>query len=198
VIRLITVLLGLLVGAGGCAGGTGPASDPAGPTSAAPTGQPPSGALGPTSAPRVDVPRDARGIAACNLLTDDQQVSLGVDPATAVSTAQGDAGRCRWRTLDGTGSLGVNSAPDFPVGGLEGLYLVRSTYDVFEPGELQGYPTVRADRADTGDSYCTIYVGVADDQLVWTSAAFVGASRSACETARQMASNVLSNLPPLG
>jgi hypothetical protein len=146
----------------------------------------------------VQNPRDARGIAACDLLTAEQQAALGIDPGSAAPASQGEAARCRWRTLDGAGALGVTSATEFAVGGLEGLYLVRDTYDVFEPAEIDGFPIVHADRGDTGDDACSIYIGVSDDQLVWTSAGFVASPRSACETARQMASNVLSNLPPLG
>ena len=131
------------------------------------------------------------------MLTVAQQEALGIDPQTETSGSQGEADRCEWRTSDGTGALATFSAPDFAVGGLEGLYLVRSTYNVFEPGGLEGFPVVRADRV-ANDSPCTIYIGVSDDQLVWTSAGFVASPRSACETARQMASNVLSNLPPLG
>lgn len=188
------VVLTVMLAIGGCAvGGTAsPAGtdQPAAPTSSTPE-------PGPGLAPRVVAPRDVRGIPACDLLTPAQQQALDIDPSTERPYMQGTALRCEWRTLDGEGVLTVTAAPEFPVGGLEGLYLVRSTYDLFEPGELNGYPTVRADRNDTGDRDCTLYVGVADDQLAWASVGVPFAPGTACVVARQMASDMLSNLPPL-
>jgi hypothetical protein len=190
--RFVAVVLAFGLVTGCATGGTGAIS---GTPSASPL--PVSEADVPTLAPRVPAPRNARGVAACDLLTPVQEAALDVDPATEQASTQGTAIRCEWRTRDGLGVLAVTSAPDLPVGGLEGLYLVRSTYDVFEPGQLDGFPTVRADRSDSGDDYCTLYVGVADDQLIWAAAGFVASPRSACGAARQMASDMLSNLPPL-
>ncbi|GAA1290218.1 hypothetical protein GCM10009609_67560 [Pseudonocardia aurantiaca] len=133
----------------------------------------------------------------CDLLTPAQQAELQIDPASQTTDLPGAAPRCQWRTRDQSGVLTATSATDFAVGGLEGLYLVRGTYGVFEPGDLDGFPMVRADRQDTGDRDCTIYVGVAEDQLVWAAAGFPFGDRSACAVARQMASYMISNLPPL-
>lgn len=153
----------------------------------------------PRLAPPVPAPRNARGVAACTLLTADQKRAVDADLSTEKPATQGAAARCGWRTAAGDGSLLVTSAPDFPVGGLEGLYLVRQTYDVFQPGELDGFPIVRAERSDTGDKDCTIYVGIADDQLIWATANFPFSNRPkpACTVALRMASNMIANLPPL-
>lgn len=185
--RRLVPLLVAAIGVSGCAA-IGPASG---------TRIPETSAVAPTRAPRVAEPRDVRGIPACDLLTPAQLTALEINPNTAEPAAQGSADECFWRLTDGSGSLMVTSAPDFPVGGLEGLYISRPGYDVFEPGELDGFPIVRADRKDNPDTLCTIYVGVADDQLAWTSAAFAFKEHPACATALRMASAMLANLPPL-
>lgn len=189
--RRVLVLLMLALGVGGCAtAGSTVSVPPVGPVVTAPTS-------GPTLAPRVPVPRDARGIPVCDLLTSVQLSALDVDPGTGEPEMVADNAGCQWRTRDGTSFLHLSSATNLPVGGLEGLYLVRRGYEVFEPGDLDGFPTVRANRSASRDTSCTFYVGVADDQLVWATAGFAAGQRSACATARQMASYMLSNLPPL-
>jgi hypothetical protein len=189
--RLSLVLLAISCALAGCAveGSPGPS------TAVAPL---PASGTQPKLAPRVLAPRDARGVAACDLLTDAQKQAAGADITTETPLTQGDATRCRWHTADINGSLLVTSGVDFPVGGLEGLYLVRSTYSVFEPGELDGFPIVRAEPTDTGDEECTLYIGIADDQLIWATAGFSFTDRSACVTARRMGSDMIANLPALG
>jgi hypothetical protein len=70
---------------------------------------------------------------------------------------------------------------------------------VFQPGELDGFPVVRAERSDSGDKDCTIYVGIADDQIIWATASFPfdDPPRPSCTVARRMASDMIANLPPL-
>jgi hypothetical protein len=176
----------------GCTAAPGPDAPVAASATAAPsTGKP-------KLAPPVPAPRSARGVAACDLLTADQKREAGADLSTETTSTQGQTTRCGWRTTTDDGSLLVSTAPDFPVGGLEGLYLVRSTFSVFQPGELDGFPAVRADRTDTGDKDCTLYIGIADDQLIWSTVRFPFGGRSACDTARRMGSDMIANLPALG
>jgi hypothetical protein len=189
VLALALVVVGCTLAGCGAAGTPAPPSDVAPPTTSAVT---------PKLAPRVPSPRDARRVAACDLLTDAQKQAAGADLTSETPLTQGAATRCRWHTADGNGSLLVTSGVDFPVGGLEGLYLVRSTYSVFEPGELDGFPIVRAEPTDTGDEECTLYIGIADDQLIWATAGFSFTDRSACVTARRMGSDMIANLPALG
>jgi hypothetical protein len=154
----------------------------------------------PKLAPPVPAPRNARGVAACNLLTTEQKRAVDADLRTEEPIVQGSyTTRCSWRTAAGDGALLVSTAPDFPIGGLEGLYLLRSTYAVFQPDELAGFPIVRAEAVDTGDKDCTIYVGIADDQLIWATANFPFTHRPkpSCTIARRMAAGMIANLPPL-
>jgi hypothetical protein len=149
--------------------------------------------------PRVARPRDARGVAPCDLLTVAQLEAVGIDPATAKIEQQNTAFRCVWRSRD---KLGVFEAdnnsearPNGYIAGLSGLYAVGETFEIFEPGELDGFPIVHADRNVGSD--CTIYVGVADDQLLWTAAGYVKGPQKRCDLALAMASSMISNLPPL-
>lgn len=152
------------------------------------------------SVPRVANPRDARNVAACDLLTQAQLASFDADPLTATASEQNTGLRCEWRTRDKLGSLEAVVAAELGtngfLAGLAQLYSQRDTFDVFEPGELDGFPIVHADRVvNAGD--CTIYVGAADDQLFYTAAGYASGETKRCDIARRMASAVLSNLPPL-
>ncbi len=141
VIRLVVVLLVLAVAPVACAAHW---SDTplAGPTLCHATVTGASGAREPHLWHHGLLPRAMRaGIAACDLLTADQQAALGRRSSNADHRLCRGAARCQWRTRDRHRRRStVTSATDFPVGGLEGLYLVRGTYDVFEPGELDGLP----------------------------------------------------------
>lgn len=193
--RLVAMLMALAA-LGACAAPVPGAPSPAG--SAASTDGAPASAV--TDAPRVPNPRDVRGIAACDLLTPAQLNGFGLDPATAKASTQNTALNCGWRTRDGLGSVNVTAGTQFNVNGLDGLYLLRETYGVFEPGEMDGFPIVRAERNDsrsTGDNYCTIYVGVADEQLVWAATGYLKPTPPACDTSRAVMATVLTNLPPL-
>jgi hypothetical protein len=153
---------------------------------------------GPRLAPPVPAPRDARGIHPCDLLTPDQQARFAIDPATR-DTDVPDAGEaCSWRRTDGPGGVIVSSATDLPVPGLDGLYLTRRSWKTFEPGIVDGFPTVRVGRGSRHT--CSIYAGPADDQLISASVSVgpVDDPRPPCEVARQMVSAILANLPPLG
>jgi hypothetical protein len=180
-VLLVVVVLGAVACATPVVGSPAPSSTP------------------PTLAPPVPEPRDARGISPCELLTPGQLEELDVDPTTRITDLPGAGPRCQWRTRDGTGVLTVSNGADLPaggfVGGLEGLYLLRETYRFFEPGEIDGFPVVRAD-SGIGDATCTINIGVADDQLLVVAVGRAFTDEPPCDTARQVASMVLSNLPP--
>jgi hypothetical protein len=149
--------------------------------------------------PRVARPRDARGIGPCELLTVAQLEAVGIDPATARTSQQNTAYRCSWRSRDKLGVFeadnNAEARPNGYLAGLSGLYAVRETFAIFEPGELDGFPIVHADRNVGSD--CTIYVGVADDQMLWTAAGFVKGPVKRCDLALKLASSMLSNLPPM-
>jgi hypothetical protein len=95
----------------------------------------------PKLAPPVPAPRNARGVAACDLLTTEQKRAVHADLSTERPATQGMATRCGWDTTTADGLLLVTTAPDYPVGGLEGLYLLRSTYAVSSPVSWTASPS---------------------------------------------------------
>ncbi|GEL17722.1 hypothetical protein PA7_15590 [Pseudonocardia asaccharolytica DSM 44247 = NBRC 16224] len=146
-------------------------------------------------APRVRNPKDARGIAACDLLTRAQLVDLGLQPDSARPAHSRVSKDCTWETDDGN-VAGVLIATDAITSGLESTYLRRDEFAVFEPGEVAGRPSVRANL--NPGPFCELWVGVADDRLLWVDGNVgVGSLPDPCERSRRMAEAVLSNLPPL-
>jgi hypothetical protein len=131
----------------------------------------------------------------CDLLTVQQVTALGFRPETTEQGTGGRAGTCGWRTDPGNpAGLQINTGTTIPA--LDGLYLGRDTYAVFEPMEIAGHPAVRADL--TSGDVCTIYVAVADYQGLSTDGNLAGRPLpDPCAPSRRMAELVLSNLPPL-
>lgn len=146
--------------------------------------------------PRVEHPKDARGIGSCDLLTPSQLTDLGLRPDTARPGTSGVGRMCTWASTVMGDPAGLTVATDLTVGGLESLYRVRDTFDVFEPGEIGGHPSVRAD--GNRDGRCSLYVALADDQLMSADGNLSGRPLpDPCARSRRMAELVLSNLPDL-
>lgn len=147
--------------------------------------------------PRVAEPRDLRPVPTCQLLTPAQVESFGLDPGTAELIEDDGTEICQYRGRDGRSRADVTTAYRYEVGGLDRLYRNREFIRVFRPGTLDGYPTVTTNPEDATVS-CDFYVGVADDQILLTTANRLPSSSAPppCQTARAIASAVLSNLPP--
>lgn len=185
-------------------GTVAPVSGSVAPSISAPTAPestasvPPSSAAKPPPrfAPLVREPKDARGIAPCDLLTVAQQVELGFRPETAEPGVAGPAQTCGWRT-DRPGqpaAVQINTDPTIPA--LDIVYGIRDVYAIFEPSEIAGHPAVRADY--NNDEGCVIYTAIADYQGMATGTDIgVGGQADPCAGSRRMAELILSNLPPL-
>jgi hypothetical protein len=142
------------------------------------------------------VPLDARGVKACDLLTPDQLAEVGLKPDTAEAKSTGVADVCTWSSVKpgSVGGVQLSTHPTLPA--LDGVYLVRDTFAVFEPMKISGHPAVHADRNSGSD--CTIYTAIADYQAVATDGDLAGAPEGdPCAPSRRMAELILSNLPPL-
>lgn len=163
------------------------------PVAGSPSGvAPPPPRFGPT----VPQPKDARGIPACDLLTPDQLLDLGLLPDTAEPGGDASVPTCGWRSTDpgGAGGVQLNTALAIPV--LDGLYLVRDKFAVYEPLEVAGHPAVHAD--GNAGPVCTIYVAISDYQGVSADGNLGGRPLpDPCAPSRRMAEFILSNLPPL-
>lgn len=145
---------------------------------------------------RVREPQDARGIAVCDLLTGAQLHELGLDQATTRMEQQQRSTGCSWRHVDGSTRAGINVSTDPIAQKLPDLYRLRNTFARFEITEVDGHPTIRGD--DTDRPGCTLYVGIADEQMMSVDAYLDGRELpDPCAPARRMAEMVLANVPPL-
>lgn len=148
----------------------------------------------PAVAPTVADPKDARGIEPCALLTSAQAVSLGLDPARAEAGATADLVDCIWWAVQPPViSVAVSIDTNPTRRGLTDTYLKRSTFQIFEPLVVDGYPAVRAEVGLSVD--CTIYLGLSDTQDLRVD---VGARSPAdtCGLVKRAISAMLTNIPP--
>lgn len=150
----------------------------------------------PRFAPSVATPKDARGIAECDLLTPAQVDALGLALETADPQTSGAARVCSWAYKDGQNTAGLQIATERTIPGLDGIYIQRVGFALFEPVTVAGHPGFHADQVE-GDG-CTLYIAIADYQLLAVGANVRGETMpDPCAPSRRMAEMILSNLPPL-
>lgn len=181
--------LGALLVATGCATARPPAGTPVEvPRSTADVG---------ARVPAPPMPKDARGLLACEVLRPDELVSLGLDPQTADRIGSGKSQGCLWKRLDGMRGLGgLSIFTDLPAPAMLGEYDSADLAAVFEPTEVAGHPAVRSDLV--AGQPCRLVVAVARYQSLVVSGALPDAADGLpCSSATRMAELVLSNLPPL-
>lgn len=144
---------------------------------------------------RVPEPKDARGITACDLLTDAQLVEVGLRPETAEVAPAPRGTSCHWQAADDPqnfANAGTGAQADYPA--LLGIYAQRGRAVRFEPLSIAGHPGVRADIIEGA---CDITVAASDDQTVGADGN--GAAKpmpDECARSRRMVELILSNLPP--
>lgn len=150
----------------------------------------------PQFAPSVTEPKDARGIAECDLLTPAQLDQLGLASETARPRTVGAARVCSWTYEGGRKSAALQIATERTIPGLDGIYVQRVGYARFEPVTVAGHPGFHADQAESDG--CTLYIAIADYQMM-TVVADLRAEPlpDPCAPSRRMAEMILSNLPPL-
>jgi hypothetical protein len=153
--------------------------------------------------PRVAEPRDMRGIPACRLLPPTEATALGLDITSVWDYSPEE---CIFSSFDNSRGVRITSGYTLDLrGGMDPFYRAREVFEketkfspgIFEPGTIDGYPTINISpaRADT----CQFFIGVADDQtlVVLGSGALDSPTVHACDVARAVTSAVLANLPPL-
>ncbi|MGQ0574535.1 MAG: DUF3558 domain-containing protein [Pseudonocardia sp.] len=150
-----------------------------------------------SDAPRVPDPRDLRGIGICELLDPVELRRFGLDPASADEELDRETEDCSYNATDYLVGASVTTAYRWEPGGLDRLYLTREFAEIFEPGTVDGFPTVITDANEA--NICNINVGVADDQLLLVRAnkSMRSTAPHSCDQARAIASAVLADLPPL-
>jgi hypothetical protein len=112
----------------------------------------------------VDLSKSAD--APCGLPGRDQLAEFSITkPGKATTAASGPA--CTW-VPDGATSPSYQASADLKSGGLEALYHRRSTFRVFEPTTIHGYPSVHLgqDPAAEQHGHCTVEAGVSDTGLL--------------------------------
>jgi hypothetical protein len=162
--------------------------------------------------PRVAAPRDMRGIPVCQLLTPTQITDIGLVP-TKTEQSKGANSTEECTVYSELGSYSASVISGFRLGdqgGLDPFYRGRKIFEkndqldlgVFDPGTLDGFPTLVVDHNNT--EFCTLYIGVADDQLLLVRAVApekkypsLERPQVACDLVHAVASAVLTNLPPL-
>ncbi|MGQ0574537.1 MAG: DUF3558 domain-containing protein [Pseudonocardia sp.] len=150
-----------------------------------------------SDAPRVPDPRDLRGIGICALLDPTELRRFGLDPASADEELNRETEDCNYHSADYLVGASGTTAYRWNPGGLDRLYLTREFAEIFEPGTVDGFPTVITDA--NRDDLCDLNVGVADNQLLIVTARKSTRSTAphSCDQARAIASAVLADLPLL-
>jgi hypothetical protein len=145
---------------------------------------------------RVADPKDARGIPACDLLTRDQLVELGLDPSTASPDRRLLGESCVWYYADGSTFASVSISTDPTATKLPGMYRLHHAEPGFEILQITGHPALRFDLDPAVQ--CGLAVGVADFQNLGTDGYYDREPRpDICAQSRRMAEMILANLPPL-
>ncbi len=143
----------------------------------------------------VPEPKDARGVEACELITDEQVEQLGLIPGSAEQVDQGPRIQtCVWSSALYPGSpVSIQKNAEGAVPVLDGLYLIEDPMLPDEERVVSGHPAVRSELADTG--FCTIIVAVSDYQGIGVKND--QPESDPCPVSTLIAEFVLSNLPPL-
>lgn len=143
----------------------------------------------------VSEPKDASGIEACDLLTDDQVLELGLvaDSAEQVDL-RARIQSCVWSSAIYPASpVSIQKNIDTGVPVLDGLDLISDGVLLYEDVEVAGHPGKRGELSDSGT--CTIMVAASDYQGI--AAKTVQPEPDPCSTPLRMVEFVLVNLPPL-
>ncbi|SHE72781.1 DUF3558 domain-containing protein [Streptoalloteichus hindustanus] len=182
----------LLAALTGCGGGQEGQARPADGTTSATSAPGTSTPSGERLAPPVGDPRDASGVAPCDLLKPDAATRLGFTPP-GQPLSDPSFKPCRWR---GPNGAGVSVFADTGRQGLSEVYKQKSRFRDFRPVTLAGgHPAVFANDVES-DVECAVYAGVADTQAVVVSNLRPTSDRAnPCEKARLVAEAVIAGLP---
>lgn len=181
---ITAVALFAVLGASACSPGgsqTPPSSTTESPTTTAP------------SAPKVEKPKNLKGISnACQLLTSEQLSQLGGGGQPEEDTSAYGETQCYWSGDAFAVGVSINTTS----GGPARIYQAGGTRDNFAPTTVDGYPGARVDKQDI---LCRIELGVAETQSVEVNyTKHSGGSpemNDPCGFAEKITSEVLKNIP---
>ncbi|MCO1575866.1 DUF3558 domain-containing protein [Crossiella sp. SN42] len=118
----------------------------------------------PAAPPRVDQPKQLRGLSPCGLLTEAQRGEFGISvPGTGSRVPANDTSWCHWSNFAKDQEVMANLEVKTweRGGGLPELYRRKSEFTSFVPATVDSYPAVRTEDDKTT---CRLHVGVGDDQ----------------------------------
>ena len=167
---LLAMFAATALAAAGCAGSTGGnGTSPSPGTSATGSGSDTTA----NGAPKVKNPLDFAKAAAnpCGLLGAPQLQTLGMAGAASKDITAGVGPACQWNDFSGASGQSVSFTFTSSGGGLDYLYQVKDTFELFEPQPpVQGYPAVLNSALDARkDGVCTMDVGLTDAQILTTT-----------------------------
>ncbi|HEY8372688.1 MAG TPA: DUF3558 domain-containing protein [Pseudonocardiaceae bacterium] len=182
-------LLTLLTACGGSESGTPQGAKGNGTTTSAAT----SSAAASQAAPSVTDPKDAGGLAPCDLLKPDRAIAIGLEPEGTEVEPTGRFAPCNWRTSDR--AFAVDVSADTTWEGMDELYDRQDMYAEFEPLEIDGYPAVRVGLY-SDPAQCEMFVGIAETQAILVQGTRgPGQTFDTCAKVREVAQAVLASLP---
>ena len=151
-----------------------------------------SAAGGERLAPPVSDPRDASGVAPCDLLKPEAATALGFTPP-GQPLSDPSFKPCQWR---GPNGASVSVFADTRREGLSEVYKQKSRYKDFRPVTLAGgHPAAYANVSDP-EIECSIFAGVADSQaVVVRHLRPTGDRGNPCDKAKLVAEAVIAGLP---
>ncbi|MEU5691795.1 DUF3558 domain-containing protein [Actinosynnema sp. NPDC020468] len=191
------VLAGCSTTTGGTATGTSTASSPPADTASNST-------TTKHGAPRVTTPVDYATTEAnpCGALTAAQVTALGLGSLQGRDNSSAAAKACLWADESGPSGLSIGEGFVVGGGGLDGVYLLRSSYRLFEPqAPVQGQPALLIDLADNRSrGECGLAVGLTDTMHMLVTVQSRTGSNPAprigepCAVAREVADAMLTTI----
>jgi Protein of unknown function (DUF3558) len=127
----------------------------------------------PNGAPKVTTPLDFTEAAAapCTLLDAAQLQALGMTGVAGEDNSSPLGPACIWSGTSGASGQSVGFSFVTGDGGLDYLYQMRNSYDLFEPQPpIQGQPALLNEPLDARkDGECSVVVGLTDKQILTTT-----------------------------
>ena len=125
--------------------------------------------------PAISNPKNASKVDLCSMLPPEGASAAGLDPAGEIDDSPKISDdiqeSCVWKSPDGKTSLALSVLPDRSI---EQYQANKAKYADYQELTIAGYPAVRANDADPAQSgACSIFLAVADHQMVYADTAQV-------------------------
>lgn len=117
----------------------------------------------------IENPKDVSGPELCDLLPPETARSLNLNPQGEVDDSPDISSdspeACEWKSEDNRKSVALSPMLNRPI---QEIQANEAGYVDYEELTIAGHPAVRANKGDPAqDGWCAMYVGTADDQLLY-------------------------------